>query len=79
MEKEAVWVLSNAVSAAAVWVVAVEAVRKPDNEHTGRVCLVTLLSLISKLLHPRDWGGKLSRAVKEIFRSGLIAQGRRAS
>lgn len=57
--------LSPAVSAAAVWVAAEEAVRELDNEHTGRVCLVVLLSVISKILQPRDWGGKLTRAVKK--------------
>lgn len=71
--------LSLTVSAAAVWEVAVEAVRELDNEHTGRICLVVVLSVISKILQPRDWGGKLTRAVKKIFQSGLIAQGKRVS
>lgn len=71
--------LSLTVSAAAVWEVEVEAVRELDNEHTGRICLVVVLSVISKILQPRDWGGKLTRAVKKIFQSGLIAQGKRVS
>lgn len=60
---------------------AVEAVRETElaNEHTGRLCLVVLLSVISKILQPRDWGGKLTQAVKKIFQSGLIAQGVGAS
>lgn len=57
----------NPTVSAAVWMAAEEAVRDTTlaNEHTGRVCLVVLLSVISKILQPRDWGGELTQAVKK--------------
>lgn len=50
------------------------------NEHTGRVCLVVLLSAILKNIATKRPGREVnSSCQKKIFQSGLIAQGEGAS
>lgn len=48
---------------AAVWIL--QERQELANEHTGRVCLVVLLSVISEILQPGDWGGMLAQAVRK--------------